>query len=415
MTAAPPSTSCSISRCWPASSSRSSRPVSHTDSLAAALPDNATGLVGPALLIAPIVLLVLNGLAGQDDLPRRPRRAVPAGADLLHRAAVRRHDHRAEAADRRGVGRSRGLEVRQALLQRRSRRWSATARPCRSSGSSGRTTATSRATCGHRGPPTSWRMSTARFVEIVAPLILLFSTNMWLTVVAALFMVVLPPVHHLDLPARGAAGVERAVRLRHDLPVPRLPDLARLRRDRHVLAVAARRDRRGAAVLPDPGQPAPGQGVVPAVDAPVRRQLGIGDLGVRPGRGGQAEQASPAAPRNQIDQFVAFGYEPAWAEITLQQTIAWRTMHSQGRGLFSVLLKHLPDIDTRTVREAEFVCNSMIGFNFGDGHLHDEDLIAAVQQRGRLRAGRIASSPGSSRRPSAAGCSTTRSSTPRSA
>ena len=41
-------------------------------------------------------------------------------------------------------------------------------------------------------------------------------------------------------------------------------------------------DRRGrAAVLPDPGQPAPGQGVVPAVDAPVRGQLGLGDLGVR--------------------------------------------------------------------------------------------------------------------------------------
>ncbi len=55
-------------------------------------------------------------------------------------------------------------------------------------------------------------------------------------------------------------------------------------------------------------------------------------------------------------------------------------MHSQGRGLFSVLLKHLPDIDTRIVREAEFTCNSLIGFNFGDGHLHNEDLIAAVQR-----------------------------------
>ena len=47
--------------------------------------------------------------------------------------------------------------------------------------------------------------------------------------------------------------------------------------------------------------------------------------------------------------------------------------------LFSVLLKNFPDIDRRTVREAEFVCNSLIGFNFGDGHLHDEALIRAVQ------------------------------------
>ena len=35
------------------------------------------------------------------------------------------------------------------------------------------------------------------------------------------------------------------------------------------------------------------QGVVPAVDAPVRRQLGVGGVGVRPGRGGQAQQGHP--------------------------------------------------------------------------------------------------------------------------
>jgi Transmembrane protein of unknown function (DUF3556) len=84
---------------------------------------------------------------------------------------------------------------------------------------------------------------------------------------------------------------------------------------------------------------------------------------------------------NQVDQLIAFGYEPQWAEVCMQQVIAWRTMHSQGRGLFSLLLKHLPDIDTRTVREAEFLCNSLIGFNFGDGHLHNEDLIHAVQRQ----------------------------------
>ena len=84
---------------------------------------------------------------------------------------------------------------------------------------------------------------------------------------------------------------------------------------------------------------------------------------------------------NQVDQLIAFGYEPQWAEVCMQQVIAWRTMHSQGRGLFSLLLEHLPDIDTRTVREAEFLCNSLIGFNFGDGHLHNEDLIHAVQRQ----------------------------------
>jgi hypothetical protein len=33
------------------------------------------------------------------------------------------------------------------------------------------------------------------------------------------------------------------------------------------------------------------------------------------------------------------------------------------------------------VREAEFGCNTVIGFNFGDGHFHNEHLIAAIQKR----------------------------------
>ncbi|MBV8291864.1 MAG: DUF3556 domain-containing protein, partial [Mycobacterium sp.] len=90
---------------------------------------------------------------------------------------------------------------------------------------------------------------------------------------------------------------------------------------------------------------------------------------------------------NQVDQFVAFGYDPAWAEVTSQKTIAWRSMHSQGRGLFSLLLSHLPDIDSRTVREGEFVCNSIMGFNFGDGHLHDADMIKAVQDEAGFEPG----------------------------
>ena len=92
---------------------------------------------------------------------------------------------------------------------------------------------------------------------------------------------------------------------------------------------------------------------------------------------------------NQVDQLVAFGYDREWADVTMQLTIAWRTMHSQGRGLFSLLLRHLPDIDTRTVREAEFVCNSLIGFNFGDGHLHNEDLIRAVQAQADFEPGEL--------------------------
>jgi hypothetical protein len=46
-----------------------------------------------------------------------------------------------------------------------------------------------------------------------------------------------------------------------------------------------------------------------------------------------------------------------------------------------VLINDIPDLELRTIREAEFACNSLIGFNFGDGHLHNEELINAVQSR----------------------------------
>jgi hypothetical protein len=82
------------------------------------------------------------------------------------------------------------------------------------------------------------------------------------------------------------------------------------------------------------------------------------------------------------------GYDENTAEITLQILLSWRSMHSQGRGLNSVMMNHLgPDIDTYTLREAEFCCNAIIGFNFGDGHFHDERLIRAIQKRCQFEPG----------------------------
>ncbi|MEB3019609.1 DUF3556 domain-containing protein [[Mycobacterium] crassicus] len=84
---------------------------------------------------------------------------------------------------------------------------------------------------------------------------------------------------------------------------------------------------------------------------------------------------------NLVDQFVQGGYEPAWAEATMQRFIGFRSLNPQGRGEFSVLLSRVSDIETRTVREGEFQCGSMIGFSFGEGHLHNEQLVSAIQSR----------------------------------
>jgi hypothetical protein len=70
------------------------------------------------------------------------------------------------------------------------------------------------------------------------------------------------------------------------------------------------------------------------------------------------------------------------AEVALYQLLGWRSLHSQARGLNSVMMCHLgSDIDHYTLREAEFSCNAVVGWNFGDGHLHDDFLLDAMQKR----------------------------------
>jgi hypothetical protein len=82
------------------------------------------------------------------------------------------------------------------------------------------------------------------------------------------------------------------------------------------------------------------------------------------------------------------GYDERVAEVVMNQILAWRSMHSQGRGLNSVMMSQLgDDIDTYTLREAEFSCNAIVGFNFGDGHLHNQHLISAIQRRCRFAPG----------------------------
>jgi hypothetical protein len=84
---------------------------------------------------------------------------------------------------------------------------------------------------------------------------------------------------------------------------------------------------------------------------------------------------------NTVDQ-VAATYPRPVAEMLLTVPLAWRGLHSQGPALLSLMVKHLgDDIDTYSLREAEFGCNTIVGFNFGDGHFHDEQLIDAIQKR----------------------------------
>ncbi|QHE69820.1 DUF3556 domain-containing protein [Rhodococcus sp. WAY2] len=100
-----------------------------------------------------------------------------------------------------------------------------------------------------------------------------------------------------------------------------------------------------------------------------------------PGAEDKLDQFIKRPSQNTRTQLLAT-YPPEVADVVMHQLLGWRSMHSQGRALLSLMSRHLgDDIDTYSLREAEFSCNSLVAFNFGDGHLHNEHLIAAIQRR----------------------------------
>jgi hypothetical protein len=78
---------------------------------------------------------------------------------------------------------------------------------------------------------------------------------------------------------------------------------------------------------------------------------------------------------------VAKLYDPATAEIISDKARAFRSMHVHGRALNGLVARALEDEADYTLREGETVAGPLIGWNFGEGHLHNEQLVEAVQRR----------------------------------
>jgi hypothetical protein len=68
---------------------------------------------------------------------------------------------------------------------------------------------------------------------------------------------------------------------------------------------------------------------------------------------------------------------------------AFRAMHSHGRALLGLIGRAVDDVDEYEVREGELVSGVVNGWNFGDGHFHDQQLLAAVQERCRFEPGEL--------------------------
>ncbi|TVR32979.1 MAG: DUF3556 domain-containing protein [Nitriliruptor sp.] len=83
---------------------------------------------------------------------------------------------------------------------------------------------------------------------------------------------------------------------------------------------------------------------------------------------------------SQRRQLVAL-FGPEAAELFLQKTVAFRMMNSQGRGHMSIMMNHVDDLDNYRLREGEMMCTFFVGWQFGDGHLFNEFTIQAIQDR----------------------------------
>ena len=91
-------------------------------------------------------------------------------------------------------------------------------------------------------------------------------------------------------------------------------------------------------------------------------------------------------------------YEPELIDVLLYKGLAFRSMHSHGRALNALSARAVDDVEDYDVREGELVAGVVLGYNFGDGHFHDQRLLAAVQERcgygpGELRVVTLESQP----------------------
>jgi hypothetical protein len=80
------------------------------------------------------------------------------------------------------------------------------------------------------------------------------------------------------------------------------------------------------------------------------------------------------------------------------KVIAFRLMHLHGRALTELVPKAVSRLEEYEWLDGEVVAGMVLGWNFGDGHLHDERLLRAVQaqcgfEEGELRCVMVEAQP----------------------
>ena len=99
------------------------------------------------------------------------------------------------------------------------------------------------------------------------------------------------------------------------------------------------------------------------------------------------ESITKAAPI--VGEQLAKFYDRDTVELLLYKGLAFRSMHAHGRALNGLLSHAVDDVESYDVREGELIAGVVLGYNFGDGHFHNEQLLAAVQEKCNFAAGEL--------------------------
>jgi Transmembrane protein of unknown function (DUF3556) len=98
--------------------------------------------------------------------------------------------------------------------------------------------------------------------------------------------------------------------------------------------------------------------------------------------------AIASMPASQTEKFYGSAEQ---ALVMLHSGYAFRAMNTHGRALFTLVHRAMADgnEDDYVVTEGERLCSTAIGWNFGDGHMHNEQLINAMQELCHFEPGEV--------------------------
>lgn len=79
------------------------------------------------------------------------------------------------------------------------------------------------------------------------------------------------------------------------------------------------------------------------------------------------------------------------AQIPLYMGYAFRAFNTHGKALFTLVHRAMNGQNEAeySITDGERICSMAIGWNFGDGHMHNEQLIAAMQKRCGFEPGEV--------------------------